>query len=215
MYRLGWPIGLTNLAETGLFTATAVMMGWLGTVPLAAHGVAIQIASLAFMIHLGLSTASTVRAGRSLARGDESELRRGGVVAVLSSAAVAALSIILFLTMPEGLIGLFLDPAEPQLPEILSVGVGLLGMAALFQLVDGAQVIALGLLRGVQDTRVPMIMAAISYWVIGVPVSLILGFAAGWGGVGVWTGLVVGLATAAILLHIRFWVKSANIAHNA
>ena len=98
-----------------------------------------------------------------------------------------------------------MQPSEPARDQILIIGVGLLAMAALFQLVDGAQVIALGLLRGVQDTKVPMYMAAFSYWGIGMPCSYIFGFVLGYEGIGVWMGLVVGLASAAILLSVRFW----------
>ena len=209
VFHLGWPIGLTNFAETGLFSAAAIMMGWLGTVPLAAHGIAIQIASLTFMVHLGLSTAATVRAGRAMARDEPVNLKRGAIVACLSSFSFSLITIVCFLAFPEFLLGLFLDPNEPQREAILRIGVGLLGMAALFQLADGAQVIALGLLRGLQDTRVPLVMAAISYWGVGVPVALIAGFSAGLGGIGIWMGLVCGLAMAAVLLHIRFWNHTA------
>ena len=94
---------------------------------------------------------------------------------------------------------------EPQKAEILSIGVGLLAMAALFQLVDGAQAVALGLLRGVQDTSIPMVMAAFSYWVVGVPCSYLFGFTLGMEGIGVWLGLSLGLALAAVLLSVRFW----------
>ena len=113
-----------------------------------------------------------------------------------------------FLAIPETLVGAFLDPDEPQRVAILAIGVSLLAMAALFQLADGAQVMALGLLRGVQDTRVPMIVAAISYWIVGMPVSYALGFNYDLGAVGVWLGLVAGLALAGILLMVRFWGRT-------
>ncbi|MGB0439331.1 MAG: MATE family efflux transporter, partial [Paracoccaceae bacterium] len=116
-----------------------------------------------------------------------------------------AFTITVFLTLPEPLIMAFMDPAEPQLQAILTTGVTLVAMAALFQLVDGVQVIALGLLRGVQDTRVPMIVAAVSYWVLGLPAGYVLGFVLGYGAVGVWSGLVLGLAMAAVLMMGRFW----------
>ncbi|MFV2034432.1 MAG: MATE family efflux transporter [Halocynthiibacter sp.] len=211
VFRLGWPIGLTNLAETGLFAATSVMMGWLGTVALAAHGIALQLASLTFMIHVGLSNAATVRAGRAFGRGDLRGLRDGGRVAVMISAAVAVLTMALFLSVPETLINLFIDPDDPERPAILLIGVGLLAVAAIFQLADSAQVMALGLLRGVQDARIPMIIAGISYWLVGISASYLLGFTFGFGTVGVWMGLVVGLALAGVLLHFRFWYTSARI----
>lgn len=205
VFRLGWPIGLTNLAETGLFAATAVMMGWLGTVPLAAHGIALQLASLTFMVHVGLSSAATVRAGRAFGRGDTRSLRDGGKVAVALSAFAALLTIILFLALPETLVGLFIDPGDPDHPAILLAGVSLLAVAAIFQFADSAQVMALGLLRGVQDTQVPMVLAGVSYWLVGISASYLLGFTFGFGGVGIWSGLVVGLALAGLLMHLRFW----------
>ncbi len=205
VFRLGWPIGLANLAESGLFSASAVMMGWLGALPLAAHGVAVQLASLAFVVHLGVSQAVTVRTGRALGRSDAVGMRDGGLVSNALSVAFSAVTVVLFLAIPELLTGLFVDPADPDRPAIIAIGVTLLAVAALFQLVDGAQVIALGLLRGVQDTRVPMYYAAFSYWVVGIPASYVLGFTLGFEGVGVWLGLVIGLAFAAVLLMARFW----------
>lgn len=205
VFRLGLPIGITNLAEVGLFAASSLMMGWLGTIQLAAHGIALQLASLTFMVHLGLSNAATVRAGNAIGRKDAEHLAKGAQVAILMSFATAVCAVVVFLSYPEFLLGLFLNPDEPNRMVILTAGVALLYMAALFQIVDGAQVMALGLLRGVKDTRAPMIIAAISYWIIGVPCGYVLGFSLGWGGVGVWLGLVVGLTAASILLMWRFW----------
>jgi MATE family, multidrug efflux pump len=115
---------------------------------------------------------------------------------------------VIFLTCSDWLISLFLKDGEANREEILAIGVGLLGMAALFQLVDGIQAIALGVLRGVQDTAVPMVMAALSYWVVGIPASYVFGFVLDWQGVGVWVGLVLGLGCAAVLLMARFWGRS-------
>lgn len=212
VFLLGWPIGLTSLAEGGLFAASAVMMGWIGAIELAAHGIAIQLASLTFMVHLGFSQAATVRAGRALGRHDELSLRRGGVTAIGMSAFFAVATSLIFLAIPETLVSLFLDPNEPDRAVLLRIGASLIMVAALFQLVDGLQVLALGLLRGVQDTTVPMFMATISYWVIGLPVSYLLAFTLGMGGVGLWLGLVIGLAVAAVLLLWRFWGRSVKIA---
>ena len=211
VFRLGWPIGLTSLAEGGLFSASAVMMGWIGAIELAAHGVAIQLASLTFMVHIGFSQAATVRAGRALGRRDELSLRRGGITAIGMSALFAVLTSVVFLAVPETLVSLFIDPNEPERANLLRIGASLIMVAALFQLVDGLQVLALGLLRGVQDTTVPMVMATISYWVIGLPVSYLLAFTFGFGAVGLWLGLVIGLAVAAVLLLWRFWGRSVKI----
>ena len=210
VFRLGWPIGLTTLAEAGLFSATALMMGWVGTRELAAHGIAIEIVSAIFMIPLGLSNAATVRAGQAHGRGDRAALRLVAGTGLGLALSIAICAAILFLAAPELLIGLFLDPGDPERPAILAIGATLLAVAALFQLADAGQVMALGLLRGVQDTRVPMIFAAISYWVVGIPTSYVLGFWAGLGGPGIWAGLVIGLVLAFGLLSSRFWLGSAR-----
>jgi MATE family multidrug resistance protein len=215
VFRLGWPIGVTSLAEGGLFSASAVMMGWISEISLAAHGIAIQLASLTFMVHLALSQAATVRAGRALGRGDEAALRRGGIVATVMSAIFAILTMLIFWTFPEVLISLFIDPSEPERLNLIRVGVTLLFMAGLFQVVDALQVMALGLLRGVQDTAIPMVIAGISYWVIGMPISYLLAFPLGYGGQGLWLGLVIGLSVAAVLLMGRFWMRSVHLSRAA
>lgn len=211
VFALGWPIGLTALAEGGLFSASAVMIGWLGPLPLAAHGIAIQLASMTFMIHIGFSQAATVRAGRALGRRDEAGLRRGGIIVIAMSAVLAVLTMIIFLAVPEPLVSVFIDPEEPARDAVLALGISFIAVAGLFQVVDALQVMALGLLRGVQDTQVPMIMAAFSYWGIGLPVSYVLAFPLGLDGVGIWLGLVVGLSVAAVLLLWRFWARSVRI----
>ena len=205
VFKLGWPIGLTNLAETGLFTATAIMVGWVGTHELAAHGIALQWAGLTFMVHLGLSNAATVRVGRAIGRKDMLGLKRGGIMVTAMSLGFALLIVAVFVAVPEILIGVFIDSTDAARDQIIIVGVGLLAMAALFQIADGIQVIALGLLRGAQDTKIPMIYAGISYWVIGIPAGYVIGFIWGYGAVGIWMGLVLGLSVAAVLLTVRFW----------
>ncbi|MFY0645455.1 MATE family efflux transporter [Sulfitobacter geojensis] len=215
VFRLGLPIGLTTLSEVGLFAAAAVMMGWLGTIPLAAHGIVMQLASITFMVHLGFSNVATIRAGNALGRRDALHMARGASIVTAMSVLFAAVTIAIFVIWPEPLILLFMQENEPARAEILAVGVGLLAAAALFQLVDGTQVIALGVLRGVQDTTVPMWMAAFSYWVVGVPCSYVLGFVLDWGGIGVWGGLVIGLAVASILLNARFWKVTMPSLHRS
>lgn len=205
VFGLGWPIGLTNLSEAGLFNATAVMMGWLGTTALAAHGIAMELAAVAFMVHMGISNAATVRTGRFLGAGQGRDLRRGAAVALGLSGVFALLVIATFLLAPGALVALFISPAEPERDAVLAVGISLLAAAAVFQLGDAAQALVLGLLRGIQDTRVPMVIAAISYWLVGVPASYLLGFRAGLGPQGIWLGLACGLGLAAVLLMTRFW----------
>lgn len=205
VFRIGFPIGLTLLAETGLFAAASVMMGWLGKIPLAAHGIALQITSLTFMIPLGLSQAVTVRVGRAMGQNDKQAMRAASLAAMLLAGLIALFIITNLVLFTETLVGLFVDPTDPARQAIIQVGVPLLLVAALFQLVDFGQVMALGMLRGVQDTRVPMIIAVISYWAIGVPVAYLLGFSAELGGVGVWLGLSAGLAVACALMQARYW----------
>lgn len=207
VFRLGVPIGLTSLSEVTLFAASAMMMGWLGTVPLAAHGIAVQLASATFMVHLGISNAATVRAGNAYGRRDRAHLGRGVLTATGLSLLMSLTTILVFVAWPEPLISLFLDADDAARPEILAIGVGLLAVAALFQLVDGAQVIALGALRGVQDTTAPMLIAAFSYWAVGMPASYVLGFMLGLEGIGIWLGLVAGLGFAGVLLMYRFWTR--------
>ena len=206
--RLGWPIGLTNLAEVALFAASAFMIGWIGTVELAAHGIVLQISSVTFLVHVGLSNAATIRTGAAWGRGDAEGVRRAAIAATWLSAGFVLVTVILFLTVPAPLVGLFMDPADPAAPAVIAVGVTLLALAALFQAADAGQVMALGYLRGVQDTRTPMILAAISYWVVGMPVAYVLAFPGGLGAVGVWLGLSAGLTLAGVLMMARFWRRA-------
>jgi MATE family, multidrug efflux pump len=205
VFRLGWPIGLTMLAEVGLFGASSVMLGWIGEVPLAAHSIALQITSITFMVHIGISSAATVRAGHAMGRGDPDALRQGALAACLLSGVMVAIAILAFLLIPGPMIRLFIDPSDPALPATLALATGFLALGALFQLADAAQVLALGLLRGVQDTRTPMIQAMLAYWVVGLPAAYYLGFPMGLGGNGVWLGLAIGLSLAALMMMTRFW----------
>ncbi|WP_239058282.1 MATE family efflux transporter [Aliiroseovarius sp. PrR006] len=211
LLRLGVPIGMTTLAEVGMFSASTIVVGLIGTLELAAHGIALQITALFFMVHLGLSMTATVRAGRALGRKDELGLRRGALAVTLASVLFGGLTVILFLIFPAPLIQLFLDPNEVLRAEIVVLGTSLLVVAALFQFADGAQAIAMGLLRGVQDTRVPMIIASLSYWIVGMGSSYVLGITLGFGAVGVWWGLLLGLLCAGAFMSWRFWLQSSRI----
>lgn len=205
VFLLGLPVGLTMVAEGGLFVGSNVMMGWIGTPELAAHGIALQIASLTFMLHLGMSNAATIRAGQAKGRGDPVWMRDGAITVTAISFGIAVLAVTAFMLFPCFLVGLYLDAGAPETPLLIGIAAGLMFYAALFQLTDAMQVIGLGLLRGVQDTRVPMVIAAISYWLVGIPVAYGLAFSAGLGPGGLWLGLVCGLTVAAILLMRRFW----------
>lgn len=212
LLKLGIPIGLTTLAEVGMFSASTIVVGLIGTLELATHGIALQITAAFFMVHLGLSNTATVRAGRALGRKDELGLRRGALAVTLASVGFGLLTTALFLGLPEPLIQLFLDPSEQRRDEIVALGTLLLVVAALFQFADGAQAIAMGLLRGVQDTRVPMIIASLSYWGVGMTMSYVLGITFGFGTQGVWVGLLLGLVCAGVFMSWRFWVRSSRIA---
>ncbi|MDO5648480.1 MATE family efflux transporter [Paracoccus sp. (in: a-proteobacteria)] len=203
--RVGFPIGVTMLAEGGLFVASNIMMGWIGTLELAAHGIALQITAITFMAHLGLSNAVTVRVGQARGRGDPVWMRDAAVTAIGMSLIFAAICIVMYLTIGGPLIALYLDPNGPLSPAIIRIGAVLLAFAALFQLTDAMQVIALGCLRGVQDTRVPMWIAGFSYWGLGMPAAWAFAFPLGMGPGGLWLGLCVGLTFAAVLLMLRFW----------
>ncbi|MFT7371068.1 MAG: MATE family multidrug resistance protein [Alteromonas macleodii] len=212
VFRLGLPIGLTSFAEGGLFVGSSVMMGWIGEIELAAHGIAMQLTAFMFMFHVGMSEAATIRASRQFGARDETDLRRGAAAAYGVSLSFSVIVVILYLVMPAVFVGLFIDPVDPARDAVLALGVVLVMLSALFQFVDAAQVVALAVLRGVQDTRVPMWLAIFSYWVIGIPSSYFMAFTFDWGPVGLWLGLTVGLGVAAVLLNQRFWGGSVHIA---
>ncbi len=202
--RLGTPISLSIFAEAGMFSAASLMIGWLGKIPLASHGIALQIASVSFMIPLGLSQAGSVRVGNAAGRKDRAAIGTAGKAAVLLALMVASVTAMIFYLVPETLILLFLRDGNSDADAVLAYAVPLLYTAAAFQLFDALQVASGGNLRGLQDTKVPMIIAALSYWVVGMGSAYVFAFLLGWGGVGVWGGLVVGLAVAGLALTYRF-----------
>lgn len=205
IFWLGLPVGLTLVAEIGMFVGSNIMMGWFGTRALAAHGIALQLASISFMFQLGMSNAATIRAGQARGLGDAVMMRDGAKTVIWISVIFGVLTSLIFIITPQPLVALYLSPDNPDAPAILSLAVGLMFWAALFQLADALQVQGLGLLRGVQDTRVPAILAGISYWVIGLPAGYLLAFKAGMGPAGLWAGLLIGLCVAAVLMLTRFY----------
>ncbi|MGG6893995.1 MULTISPECIES: MATE family efflux transporter [Rhizobium] len=204
--RLGFPISVTVLAEVSLFTAASLLMGQIGTIELAAHGIALQWASIAFMIPLGLSQAATVRVGVAHGQGDHLGLKRAAIVVLVVSSCISLLGSILFATMPTWFGSWFLDVTSADAPKVLAYAAPLIVVAGLFQLVDGLQSIASGLLRGLKDARVPMIMALIAYWPIGFFLAWLLAFPLQFGGIGIWFGFLLGLGSAAAMLCTRFYI---------
>ena len=203
--HLGLPIGLTMLAEVSLFTGASLLMGNIGTLELAAHGIALQLASIAFMIPLGLAQAGTVRVGIAHGRGDHLGVVRSSWAVLVIAAVIAVGGGLLFAIIPTTLASIFLDKAGKDSAAVLAIAGPFVVIAGIFQLVDGLQAIAAGLLRGLKDTRIPMILALISYWPIGFLCAWFFAFPADFGGVGVWFGFVSGLAAAAVLLNWRFY----------
>ena len=202
--RIGWPIGVSHGLEAGLFMVTALLMGLVGTTALAAHQIAIQCAAFTFMVPLGLGLATSVRVGQAAGRRDEAGVRWAGLIGIGIAAAAMLGAAVLFWTAPRAIVSLYLDLEAAANAEVVALAVQLLGVAAVFQVFDGIQVAAAGALRGLKDTRVPMLIGLVAYWLIGLTGGVLIGFAAGQGARGLWWGLVLGLAGAAVLLTWRF-----------
>lgn len=207
--RLGLPIALTIIAEAALFSATAIMMGWIGILPLAGHGIAMQIVSLTFMVPVGLSQAALIRVGLALGRQDRAGVGRAGWTALVITLCFMSLFALAYWIIPGELVSLYLDFDKPQSEAVLAFGVSFLMVGAFFQLADGSQIIGVNNLRALGDTKIPMIYALGGYWIIGFGLSLGLGFGAGLGGVGIWCGLAGGLAIVALLANYRFYRREA------
>jgi MATE family multidrug resistance protein len=204
MVRLGWPIGVTMALEMGVFALAAYFMGWLGAEAVAAHAIALQIAALTFMVPLGLGQAATVRVGLAVGRGDQRGISRAGWTAwTIGVGFMGAMALVMWLASRQ-LVTLFLADI-PANAFVISLAVSFLRVAAAFQLVDGAQVIGAGMLRGLHDTRWPLLFALFGYWIVGLGIGSWLAFGRDWRGVGIWVGLASGLAAVAVLMLAR-WV---------
>lgn len=204
LFKIGWPIGVALGIESGLFMLTALMIGTIGTTALAAHQVALQCAAFTFTVPLGIGMAAAVRVGQAIGKGDPDGARRAGFVAIALAALFMSGAGVAFWTLPRSIIGLFLDLGSAENRVVVELAITLLGVAAVFQVFDGIQVSAAGALRGLKDTRRPMLIGFISYWLIGLTSAYAMGFILGWGALGLWYGLVLGLAAAAVLLTLRF-----------
>jgi multidrug resistance protein, MATE family len=204
IWRLGTPIGLHMGFEAMVFSAAVFLMGYINTASVAAHAVAIQIASMTFMVPMGIGQAATVRVGIGYGRGDSEAIRLAGWTAYGLGVGFMTLMAIVIWAFPAALAGLFLDPADARNTEVLRLAVQFLLVAAVFQIVDGAQVVGTGMLRGLQDTTWPMLYAGFGYWVVGIGVGAWLAFSLGCDGAGVWIGLAVGLGIVAALVLTRW-----------
>ena len=203
VFRLGMPLGLTTIFEAMMFNSATLMMGTFGAVTLAAHQIAINVPSITFMVPLGLGMAATVRVGMAAGRNDYRSVRRSGFSAMLIGGCfMASMAMMIYAFAPQ-IAGLYLRASERNTAVILQAA-AFLHVAALFQLADGQQVVMAMSLRGLKDARVPMLLAAGSYWLVGFPLCLGLGFGLGLKGMGIWYGLASGLACAAILMTGRF-----------
>lgn len=199
LLRVGLPIGGANFIEASLFSSVALLLATLGTLAVATHQIAINFAAITFMVPLGLSMAITVRVGHALGRGDSQGARQAGLIGMGLAALVQTVSAGTMVLFREQIAGLYTSD-----PEVVSGAAALLLLAAVFQLSDGLQVSAAGALRGLKDTRVPMLITVLAYWVIGLPLGYHLGFRVGLEAPGMWGGLIAGLTVAAVLLPWRF-----------
>lgn len=199
LVRLGFPIGVMIFMEGGLFVGSALLIGTLGALPVAAHQIALNYSGLMFMVPLGISGAITVRVGNAIGRGDPDSARRAGLVGIALALAFGTISAAVMISLPEPIARIYTTERE-----IIDLAASLLILAAIFQLADCVQVAAAGALRGLKDTRVPMLYSILAYWMIGMTLGWWLTFRQDWGPAGMWVGILSGLSVAALLLGGRF-----------
>lgn len=204
MLRLGWPTAITFGVELGVFLATGLVMGMIGSAALAAHQMVLNIAATTFMVPLAISNAANVRVGLWMGAGRMPEARRAGFVAIALAATFMTMTAMALITLPRTIVGLYLDLGDPRNADTVRLAIVLLGLAGIFQIVDGIQVVASSCLRSLKDTRIPMLIATFGYWGIGFAAGYVLTFRLGVGAPGLWIGLAIGLATVASLLTLRF-----------
>lgn len=206
LLRIGVPIGISSTMEVTMFAVVSLLIGTISTVAVAGHQVAINFASMTFMIPFGLSVAISARVGQSIGRNRPGEARFRGYVGVVVAGAIMACTALIMFLFPEWITSIYTDDRE-----VTEMAVQLLLMAAIFQLSDGLQVSGFGALRGLKDTKIPMYVNLVAYWIIGIPTAYYLGFIAGHGATGLWTGLIAGLTVAGILHNIRFYKKTKSM----
>ena len=199
LLRIGMPAGAQFIMEGGAFGASSIMMGWLGTVPLAAHQIALNLATISYMTTSGMGAAAVVKVGRYAGRGDRRNLTLAANTMFYMSAAVMALWAMLFIFGRHALPRFYVDD-----PAVLEVATGLMIVSAFFQISDGLQVVCAGALRGLQDVQVPVLLIFTAYWILALPFGYLLAFTLGMGPMGIWVGLLTGLSLTAVALLWRF-----------
>lgn len=204
LLRIGIPLGLALGFEVTGFNAAAFLMGVLGTAALAAHAIALQVASATFMVPLGVGQAATVRVGLAAGAADRDGIRRAGWVALVLGVGFMAAMAVVLVGLPLPIVGLFLDLDRADVPAVAAQATAFLAVAGVFQVADGAQTVGAGALRGLKDTRVPMLFAGLGYWGIAMPLGAALAFAGRLEGLGIWIGLAVGLGVVAALMVSRW-----------
>ena len=200
---IGLPSGLMYTLEVGAFAFSAIMVGWLGSIQLAAHQIAISLASISYMIILGISAAGTIRVGHAIGEKNKTNIRKAGFTAVLIGVIFMILSGTTFIIFNKFFPSLYVSNNQ-----VIEVASKLLIVAALFQISDGIQAIGVGILRGLTDVKIPLFITFLAYWVFAIPLGYILGFKMKFGVLGIWSALLVGLTVAAILFIIRFDKKT-------
>ena len=208
MLRIGSPIALTILAEAGLFTGAAFLMGRIGEAQLAGHTIALQVAALAFQIPFGVAQAATIRVGLAYGARDHRGISHAGTAAMLLGIGFMGVTALTMWLFPSLVLSIYVDVDAAKNAALVGFAMQFLVVAAAFQLFDGAQAVAAGALRGLQDTRTPMIIAICGYWIGGYGTAIYLGFWTPWAGVGVWIGLAVGLVLVAGLLLLRWRMRA-------
>ncbi len=204
LLRVGVPIALSLAFEGGMFTVVTILMGTLGAVQLAAHQIASQSAYFTFTAPLGIANAAAVRVGQAVGKGNMQEVKQMGRLGVLFAASAMMLSALVYWFAPQFVIGLYLNLSDPANANIIPLATVFLSIAAMFQVFDGIQVATAAALRGLKDTRIPMLISLLSYWLVGMGGGALMAFQFNLGGRGLWFGLVLGLAVAALLLTLRF-----------
>ena len=206
--RLGLPSGFQYFFEVGAFSFAVIMIGWIGANELAAHQIAINLASISFMAVLGISQAASIRVGNAMGEQNIAKIRKAGFTGIALGASIMSLAGISFILLNNFLPTLYIDDEA-----VISIASRLIIIAALCQLSDRTQAVGIGVLRGLTDVKCPTIITFVAYWIISLPIAYILAFNFSLGVDGVWIGLLIGLTASAILLTLRFNYKSKHIIH--